>query len=215
MSRDEIVAKAEQTGIIAVIRLNNGESVLPVVDALLAGGVFALEVTMTVPNAVELIRVLAERKDQRILLGAGTIMNVETARTVIDYGADFIVSPVLIPELIDLAHEYGKPAFIGAFSPTEIFKAWNQGADVVKVFPASRLGPKYFKDIHGPLPEIKLTPTGGVNLQNAEDFIRCGASFLGVGTSLLDKELIAGKNWQKLTEKAARFKEAVKRARLK
>ncbi len=213
MDREEIVSKAEQAGIVAVIRLHNGQSVLPVVDALLAGGVFALEVTMTVPNAIELIQMLAQRKDDRILLGAGTVVDLETAGNVIDSGADFIVSPVLIPELIRFAHEHEKPAFIGAFSPTEIFQAWQQGADVVKVFPASRLGAKYFKDIHGPLPQIKLTPTGGVNLENAQEFIRNGASFLGVGTSLLDKQLIADENWQALTERAARFKKAVEQAR--
>jgi 2-dehydro-3-deoxyphosphogluconate aldolase/(4S)-4-hydroxy-2-oxoglutarate aldolase len=128
-------------------------------------------------------------------------------------GAQFVVSPVYNPAVVKLAHRFEKAVMPGAFSPTEILNAWNGGADIVKVFPATALGPKYFKDIHGPLPQVKLTPTGGVTLENAEEFIRCGAVCLGVGTALLDKEMIKKQDWQALAERARQFKAAVERGR--
>ncbi len=213
MTREQIVAEIEQSGIVAVIRLHNSDRALRITDALLNGGVNALEITMTVPNALRVIEEIAQRSDGSVILGAGTVVDVKTAQAVLDAGADFIVSPVLLPDLIEIAHKNNKPAFIGAFSPTEIFSAWQAGADVVKVFPASRLGAKYFKDIHGPLPQIKLTPTGGVNLHNAADFIRYGASFLGVGTSLLDTQLIRDNDWGGLSQRATQFKLTVQEAR--
>ena len=213
MKREDIVAELEKGGIIAVIRLQDGAKAAPIVEALLEGGVNSLEVTMTVPNAVEMVNELKQRFGDRILLGAGTVVTAEGARQMLSAGAEFIVTPVLLPPIVEIAHEQKKPAFIGAFSPTEIFRAWQAGADVVKVFPASRLGPKYFKDIHGPFPQIKLTPTGGVNLENAADFLQHGAVFLGVGSSLLDKKLIADKDWAGLAQRAAQFKGIIDRLR--
>ncbi len=213
MKREDIVAELEKGGIIAVIRLLDEAKAVSIVEALLQGGVNALEVTMTVPHAIEMVEKIKKQFGNRILLGAGTVMSVEAAQKMLEVGAEFIVSPIAVPGLIDIAHRHNKPAFVGAFSPKEIFATWQEGADVVKVFPASRLGPDYFKDIHGPFPHIKLTPTGGVNLGNASEFIRCGAVFLGVGTSLLEKQLIINENWEGLAERAAQFKKSVEQAR--
>lgn len=213
MKRTEIVSKIESRGIIAVIRLNSADKLSAIIDALITGGINALEITMTTPNAVEIIRETAGRVGEQFLIGAGTVLSCADAEAVIRAGAAFVVSPVSNPNLIKTCHAHDVPCFPGAFSPTEILQAWDAGADVVKVFPATALGPKYFKDIHGPLPQIKLTPTGGVCLDNAAEFIRSGAVFLGVGTSLLDKELIVRSDWEGLSKRARAFVTAVQTGR--
>src|SRR5262249_19533783 len=147
-----------------------------VVDALVDGGVRILEVTMTVPGAVDLIRALAPALPAEFLIGAGTVLDAVTAGRVIDAGAQFVVSPILKPQLIAACHEHDIVVMPGCFSPTEIHTAWDAGADFVKVFPATALGPTFFKDVRGPLPSIKLIPTGGVTLDNAGDWIRAGAA---------------------------------------
>ncbi len=184
-----------------------------VVDALLAGGVRVLEVTMTVPGAIELIRTLASALPPELVLGAGTVVDVETADRVIDAGAGFLVSPVLRPSLIELARRRDVPIMPGCFSPTEILTAWEAGADIVKVFPATALGPGYLKDIHGPLPAIKLMPTGGVTVTNAGDWIRAGAVAVGVGSALVDNVAVASENFAAITENARRIIEHVSQAR--
>ncbi len=214
MSRKEIVEKLEQLGIIAVVRLNGSDYLLEIIDALAKGGVRALEITMTTPNAVKIIRDISQSLSLDFLIGAGTVLTSETAEAVIHAGAQFVVSPVFKPAIIDIVHKYDKAVLSGAFSATEILAAWEAGADIVKVFPATVVGPGYFKDIHGPLPQIKLTPTGGVTVDNAEEFIRCGAVCLGVGSALLDKQMIKNQDWQGLTERARQFKAAVERGRL-
>jgi 2-dehydro-3-deoxyphosphogluconate aldolase/(4S)-4-hydroxy-2-oxoglutarate aldolase len=168
---------------------------------------------MTTPNAIEIIRELSKNADDNFLIGAGTVLDAQTAGDVIDAGAQFVVSPILDKAIIDKTHEYHKISIPGAFSATEIYTAWSYGADVVKIFPATVVGPRYFKDIHGPMPDIKMTPTGGVSLANAAEFIKSGACCLGVGTSLLDKNMIAGDEWEKLAEKAAAFVAEVKKGR--
>ncbi len=213
MERLHILQTLESTGVIAVIRVNKADMLNYIVDALLQGGVKALEITMTTPNAIEIIQQISQAVGDVFLIGAGTVLDAQTAQAVIFAGAQFVVSPVFKPEVVEMAHRYDRPVFPGAFTPTEILQAWENGADVVKVFPAGRLGPQYFKDIHGPLPQIKLTPTGGVNLQNTADFIRAGASFVGVGTALLDREMIQNKNWRALSEHTAKFVQAVQKAR--
>ena len=190
MDRIEILNKIEESGVVAVIRLNGKENLDQIINSLASGGITAIEITMTTPNAVEYIQEFSSKYANKFLIGAGTVTDAEMAIKVIDAGAEFVVSPIIKPEIIHTAHEYEKVVFPGAFSPTEIFTAWENGADVVKVFPATALGPQYFKDIHGPLPYIKLTPTGGVSLENAADFMRAGAVCIGVGTSLLDKKMI-------------------------
>jgi len=213
MDRIEILRKIESSGVIAVIRLKGHEDLDQIITSLARGGITAIEITMTTPNAVEYINEFSSKYEKEFLIGAGTVIDPDTAKEVIDAGAEFVVSPVLRPEMIHAVHNYNKVVFPGAFSPTEILTAWEHGADVVKVFPATALGPKYFKDIHGPLPEIKLTPTGGVSLENAADFMRAGAVCLGVGTALLDKKMIAEENWSALEKRALQFKTEVEAGR--
>jgi len=212
-SRAAIVRAIEASGVIAVIRLQDPARLRAVVDALAAGGVRALEVTMTVPGAVELIRALAPTLSAEFLLGAGTVVNAETAERVIDAGARFVVSPVLRPEVIAVGHRHDVPVMPGCFSPTEILTAWEAGADVVKVFPATALGPTFFKDVRGPLPQVKLMPTGGVTIDNAGDWIRAGTVAVGVGTALLDAAAIAAGNYGVITENARRIVANVAKAR--
>jgi len=214
MNRQEIVQKIEETGILAVVRLNGSDNLDKIIEELANGGVRALEITMTTPNAVEIIRNISKTLSDEFLIGAGTVLDPDTAEAVINAGAQFVVSPVFKPAIIETAHKYDKAVLSGAFSATEILAAWEAGADIVKVFPATVVGPRYFKDIHGPLPQIKLTPTGGVTIDNAEEFIRCGAVCLGVGSALLDKQMIKNQDWQGLTERAQQFKAAVERGRL-
>ncbi|HDP67474.1 MAG TPA: bifunctional 4-hydroxy-2-oxoglutarate aldolase/2-dehydro-3-deoxy-phosphogluconate aldolase [Candidatus Marinimicrobia bacterium] len=213
MKRAVILETLERSGIIAVIRLRSADKLTEIIDALISGGIQALEITMTTPNAVEIIRDTSQNLSADFIIGAGTVLDSDTAVAVIRAGAQFVVSPVFKPEIISVVHQYDKVAIPGAFSATEILAAWESGADMVKVFPATVLGLRYFKDIHGPLPQVKLTPTGGVSLSNAEEFIRCGAVCLGVGSALLDKELIRKQDWTALTQRARQFKAAVARGR--
>ena len=169
---------------------------------------------MTVPNALEVLRKVAEKFSNDILLGAGTVLDGETARAAILAGAQFIVGPCLNIELIKVCKRYSKIVIPGAMTPTEILYAWEVGADIVKVFPAGNLGgPSYIKAIKAPLPHILLNPTGGVNLNNAGEFIRAGASIISVGSALVDKKAVAEKNFKELTNRAAKFLEEVKKAR--
>ncbi len=215
MNRTDVLAKIEACGVVAVIRLADISKLEGIIGALTGGGIYALEITMTTPDAPEIINQLARRHQGEFLIGAGTVLDTETARMVIQAGAAFVVSPVLNPQMIHLVHRYDRLMIAGAFTPTEILSAWENGADVVKIFPATALGPGYFKDIHGPLPQVKLTPTGGVTLENAADFIKAGACCLGVGTALLDKKMIADSDWQNLTQRASDFVAAVKKGRSK
>jgi len=205
MKREQITESLEESGIIAVIRLDDVARLEKIIQALSAGGIRALEITMTTPNAVDIIRSLARKLNKDFLLGAGTVLDTTSAEQVIDAGAQFVVSPVLNIDVIRKAHEFDKPCLPGSFTPTEILTAWQNGADIVKIFPATALGPRFFKDIHGPLPDIKMTPTGGVDLDNAAKFIEAGACCLGVGTSLLDKQMIANEDWPGLTALAKKF----------
>ena len=212
-SRADVLKVIEASGVVAVIRLRDPELVQGVVDALLAGGVRALEITMTVPRAVELIAQIAPKLPAEFLLGAGTVIDAQTARQVIDAGARFLVSPVYKPEVIDVCRERDVVAAPGCLTPTEILSAWEAGADVVKVFPATALGPGYIKDVLAPLPHVRLMPTGGVTKENAGDWIRAGAVALGVGTSMVDAKAVAERRFDVVTENARHFVDAVKQAR--
>jgi 2-dehydro-3-deoxyphosphogluconate aldolase / (4S)-4-hydroxy-2-oxoglutarate aldolase len=203
----------EQIGVVAVIRVKDPAQVRGVVDALAAGGVRALEVTMTVPRAVDLIREIAPTLPAGFLLGAGTVTDAETARAVIDAGAAFIVSPVFRPAVIEACHTGGVPAIPGCFSPTEILAAHEAGADVIKVFPATALGPQYIKDVRAPLPQVKLMPTGGVSIDNAGDWIRAGAVAVGIGSALLDMKAIDSGRLDVITANARRVIASVAGAR--
>jgi 2-dehydro-3-deoxyphosphogluconate aldolase/(4S)-4-hydroxy-2-oxoglutarate aldolase len=213
MSRLRVLKEIESTGVVAVIRMKEPAKLRSVVDAMIAGGVRALEVTMTVPGAVGLIETLARDLPEEFQLGAGTVLDPETARQVILAGASFIVAPALNLKTIEMAHRYDVAVLPGCFSPTEILTAWEAGADIIKVFPATALGPTFFKDMRGPFPQIPLMPTGGVTLANAGEWIKAGAQAIGVGTALLDTKAIADNNFRKITDNARTLVEAVQAAR--
>jgi len=213
VTRERVASAIEEAGVVAVIRLKDPERLRAVVDALIEGGVRALEVTMTVPGALDLIRGLARALPSSFLLGAGTVLDTDTAARVIDAGATFVVSPVLRRELVDVCHRDDVAWLPGCFTPTEILSAWDLGADIVKVFPATALGPTFFKDMRGPLPHVKLMPTGGVTLDNAGEWIRAGAVAVGVGTALLDAAAIAAGNYAVLRDNATRIISNVRAAR--
>jgi 2-dehydro-3-deoxyphosphogluconate aldolase / (4S)-4-hydroxy-2-oxoglutarate aldolase len=211
--RARVVAQIEQLGVVAVIRMKDPARLRAVVDALMQGGVRALEVTMTVPNAVGLIRELAPTLPDGFLLGAGTVVDGDTARAVIDAGAQFVVGPVLRPDVIRVCHERDVAAMPGCFSPTEILAAHDLGADIVKVFPATMLGPQFIKDVRAPLPQVKLMPTGGVTLDNAGDWIRAGAVAVGIGSALVDAKAIDAGRLDVITSNAQRVVASVAAAR--
>src|SRR6266481_6889965 len=177
--------------IVAVIRAESPDLLVDVAEALLAGGVEVMEVTFTVPRATQVLEKVAEKLGSRILLGAGTVLDTETARAAILAGAEFIVSPTVNVEVIELCRRYSKLVMPGALTPTEVVTAWQAGADVVKIFPSELTGPGYLKALAGPLPQIRLMPTGGVNLQTAEAFLKAGAFALGVGGSLVNPDAVA------------------------
>jgi 2-dehydro-3-deoxyphosphogluconate aldolase/(4S)-4-hydroxy-2-oxoglutarate aldolase len=212
-SREALTAAIEEAGIVAVIRMKEPAKLQAVVDAISEGGIRALEVTMTVPGAVELIAGLAPKMPAGFLLGAGTVVDAETAAKVIDAGARFVVSPVFRQSVIDACHKRGVPVTPGCFSPTEILDAWDGGADIVKVFPATALGPGYIKDVRAPLPQVKLMPTGGVTVDNAGDWIKAGAVAVGVGSGLLDAKAIAAADYGVLRSNAERIVANVRAAR--
>ena len=213
MQRTDITATIEQLGVVAIIRLQDPTAVRGIVDALAEGGVRALEVTMTVPRAIELIGELAPTMPKGFLLGAGTVVDAETTRRAVGAGAQFIVSPVFRPEVIAAAHEQGVPVMPGCFTSTEILNAWDAGADVVKVFPATSVGPGYLKDIRGPLPHVKLMPTGGVSIDNVGEWLKAGAAAVGVGSALLDATAIAARNYAPIADNARRMIANVRAAR--
>ena len=210
MKKDAALELILSSKVIAVIRMSDTEKLAKVVEAVKAGGVKAIEITMTTPSALEIIAAMAKKKAPDVLIGAGTVLDPETAVQVIHAGADFVVSPVTDPAMITVCRRYDKLVAPGAFSPTEILRAWQSGADIVKVFPATSVGPKYFKDILGPLPHVRLMPTGGVSLENARDFIASGACCVAIGTALLDKKAIDAGDWDVLTRKAQALVDSMK-----
>ena len=212
-SRATVTAQIEALGVVAVIRLKDPGKLRAVVDAMADGGVRALEVTMTVPGAVDLIRALAPSLPDGFLLGAGTVTDAATAHAVIDAGARFVVGPVFRPDVIAACHERNVPAMPGCFSPTEILAAHECGADIIKVFPATMLGPQYLKDVRAPLPQVKLMPTGGVTLDNAGDWIRAGAVAVGLGSALLDPKAIESSRFDVIAANARRVVANVAAAR--
>jgi 2-dehydro-3-deoxyphosphogluconate aldolase/(4S)-4-hydroxy-2-oxoglutarate aldolase len=204
MSRKDIIQRIYDLGVVAVIRLQDVNKLSKVVGALHSGGVKAIEITMTVPNAVAMIRSLASSIPSDVLLGAGTVTDLQTAKDVINAGAQFVVSPILNINMINTCNVADIAAIPGCYTPTEIFAAWDAGADVIKLFPATSLGPRYLKDIAGPFPYIKMLPTGGVTIDNIGEWIAAGAVAVGIGSDLLDKKAIEQENYKALTERALR-----------
>jgi 2-dehydro-3-deoxyphosphogluconate aldolase / (4S)-4-hydroxy-2-oxoglutarate aldolase len=213
MTRSDITQRIEQHGVVAVIRIKEPDRLRAVIDALAAGGVRALEVTMTVPRAIELIAEIAPTLPTEFLLGAGTVLDAGTAARAIDAGARFIVSPVYRQSVVATCHARDVPAMPGCLTPTEILGAWEAGADIVKVFPATTLGPGYLKDVRAPLPDVKLMPTGGVTIDNAGDWIKAGAVAVGVGSALVDAAAVASGNYHVIEGHARRIVANVQAAR--
>lgn len=213
-NREEICKRVESVGLVPVVRAPSPELAIQACEAILAGGVSVFEITMTVPDSATVIRMLRARLGERALVGAGTVLDAAGARACIDAGAEFIVSPGFDAALIATAHEAGIPAMPGALTPTEVITAWKAGADVVKIFPASAVGgASYLKALKAPLPDVKLMPTGGVNLTTAKDFVLAGAVALGVGSELVDLNALKKGEASLLTERARAFVQAVTDAR--
>jgi 2-dehydro-3-deoxyphosphogluconate aldolase / (4S)-4-hydroxy-2-oxoglutarate aldolase len=214
MSKASDLARLGASGIVAVLRAASGERLADVAEALLAGGVDVMEVTFTVPSAHRVIEQLSQRLGNRILLGAGTVLDPETARLALLSGAEFVVSPALNLDVIRLCRRYDKLVLPGAFTPTEVLAAWEAGADVVKIFPSDVAGPTYLKALRGPLPQVRMMPTGGVNLDTAGDFLRAGAFALGIGGSLVDPQAVAAGDLASIEKTARRYVEVVRQSRL-
>ena len=213
MRKLEQMQQIEACGMIAIIRANSADELIEAAAAIHAGGVNVIEVTMTTPNALQVINDVSSTYGDTVLVGAGSVLDAETARAVMLSGADFIVSPVTKSDVIEICNRYGKVVIPGAFTPTEILMAWETGADYVKVFPSSGVGADYIKDVKAPLPQIPLVPTGGINAENAADFITAGATALGVGSALVNNQLIAAGEFGILTERAEKLVKEVQRAR--
>lgn len=213
MSKTSLLKRVIECGVVAVIRSDRGDVLGDVAEALAHGGVTAVEVTFTVPRAPRVLETVADRLGNSVVLGAGTVLDPETARIAILSGAEFIVSPTLSLGVIEMCKRYGKLVFPGAFTPTEILSAWQAGADIVKVFPSEVTGPGYLKAIHGPLSSIRLMPTGGVNLETAADFLRAGACALGVGGALVSPKAIAGGDFAQIESQARQYIEIVRKTR--
>jgi 2-dehydro-3-deoxyphosphogluconate aldolase/(4S)-4-hydroxy-2-oxoglutarate aldolase len=213
MSKPEQLDRVARGGVVAVMRASSGELLVDVAEALLAGGVEAIEVTFTVPGAPKVIEQVADRLGDRILLGAGTVLDPETARIALLAGAEFIVAPTVDTRVIELCRRYDKAIMPGALTPTEVVTAWQAGADVVKVFPSDLTGPKYLKALHGPLPQVRLMPTGGVNLDTAAEFLRCGAWALGIGGSLVEKDAVKSGDMARIESLARQYTQIVRETR--
>jgi len=212
-ARMAVVDRIIAAGVVAVVRLDDGSQLLEVARALGDGGVRAIELTMTVPRAVALIESLAAELPADFLLGAGTVLDAATAREVIRAGARFVVSPVFKNEIVEACGEAECAVMPGAFTPTEILQAWDAGADIVKVFPSTSLGPAYFKDLRGPLPHVRLMPTGGVTRENVAEWIRAGAVAIGAGSALVDPAAVKAGRFDAIRGNARAFVESVAIAR--
>ena len=212
-SRLDAVGRIVTSGVVAIVRLEDARALGRVATAIKNGGVDVIEFTMTTPGALDIISHCANEFGDRVLLGAGTVLDAETARAAILAGARFLVSPTFNPRVVTTAHRYDVAVLPGVLSPTEMITAWEQGADLLKVFPATALGPQYLKDVLAPLPHLRLVPVGGVSLENTEAFIRAGAVAVAVGSNLVDKQAVKEGRWEVLTELARRFTQTVQDAR--
>jgi 2-dehydro-3-deoxyphosphogluconate aldolase/(4S)-4-hydroxy-2-oxoglutarate aldolase len=213
-TREKTLKTIREVGVVPVVRAESADEALKIVDAVLAGGVNILEITMTVPGAIGVMETVAKRFGDKVLLGAGTVLDAETARAALLAGAEFVVSPGTNLDVIHLCRRYSKPVLPGALTPTEVVNAWQAGADVVKVFPCDAVGgPKYIKALKGPLPQVEMVPTGGVSLTTTVDFIKAGAVAVCVGGELIDKAAVKAGKFEVLTENARKFVHLVKSAR--
>ena len=205
MDRTANIQRVFDLGLVAIIRAPSGDQLVDVARALLDGGIDVIEVTFTVPGAVRILEQVRKELGDSVLLGAGTVLDPETARTAILAGAEFIVSPIVNTSVIEMCNRYSAAVMPGALTPTEVMTAWDAGADVIKIFPANIGGPGYLKALHGPLPQVKLMPTGGVNLQTLESYFQAGACAVGLGSSLVTREALAKGDLQAIRDLAAAF----------
>ncbi|MFN8593684.1 MAG: bifunctional 4-hydroxy-2-oxoglutarate aldolase/2-dehydro-3-deoxy-phosphogluconate aldolase [Thermomicrobiales bacterium] len=213
MKTNAPLAAVEEDGVVAVVRLNDLSKAAPLTAALVAGGLRVVEFTFTNPAAAGAITVAREALGERALIGAGSVLDAETARIAILAGASFVVTPTVSLPVISTCQRYGVATVIGALTPTEMLTAWEGGATYVKVFPASLGGPRYLRDVLAPLPQLKLIPTGGVALDNAADFIRAGAAAVALGSNLVDARSVANEDWPTLTARATAIVTEIARAR--
>ncbi|GAB6165388.1 bifunctional 4-hydroxy-2-oxoglutarate aldolase/2-dehydro-3-deoxy-phosphogluconate aldolase [Thermostilla marina] len=213
MSTKSTLDRILDCGIVAVMRAPSGEMLADVAEALHAGGVTAMEVTFTVPAAHRVLEEVAARLGDKIVLGAGTVLDSETCRIAILSGAEFIVAPTVNRDVIAMCKRYSKPVMPGAFTPTEVLTAWEAGADVVKIFPSDVVGAKYLKVLKGPLPQVRMMPTGGVNLDTAASFLEAGACALGVGSALVEKKAVRDRDFARIENLAKQYVEIVRATR--
>ena len=205
-----IISLLTDPGIIAIVRTQQAAQVEPLFEALIAGGVRAIEITMTTPNALAAIREAREKIGERALIGVGTVLEADTCRAAIAAGAEFVVTPICRTELVAVAHAAGCPIMLGAYTPTEAQLAHEAGADFIKVFPADGLGPGYIKALRAPLPHLRIVPTGGVDVHNVADFLKAGCVALGVGSALVSAKILQEADWPELTRRASALVKAVR-----
>lgn len=214
LTKQQIIERLRNPGVIAVVRARRTEQVVPLTEALVAGGVIAIEITMTTPNAIAAITEAGSKLGGRALIGVGTVLEEQTCQSAIEAGAQFVVSPICRRELIPIAHQAAKPIMLGAYTPTEAHLAHEAGADFIKIFPADTLGPNYLKALRAPLPHLQLVPTGGVDLKTIGDFFKAGCAAVGAGSSLIAKEVLEKDDWATLARVAAEFVKAARAARV-
>jgi len=212
-TKQQIIEQLLNPGVIAVVRAKRADQVVPLAEALVAGGVIAVEITMTTPNAIAAIKEASAKLGDRALIGVGTVLDEATCRAAIAAGAQFIVSPICRRELVPIAHQSEKPIMLGSYTPTEAQLAHEAGSDFIKIFPADTLGPNYIKALRAPLPHLRIVPTGGVDLKTIGDFFKAGVAAVGAGSSLISKEVLEKDDWGTLTKVAAEFVKAAQAAR--
>ncbi len=212
-SKQQIIEQLLNPGVIAVVRAKRADQAVPLAEALVAGGVVAVEITMTTPNAIAAIKAASDKLGTRALIGVGTVLDEQTCHAAIAAGAEFVVSPICRRELVAIAHKADKPIMLGSYTPTEAQLAHEAGSDFIKIFPADTLGPNYIKALRAPLPHLKIVPTGGVDLKTIGDFFKAGVAAVGAGSSLIAKEVLEKDDWAALTKTAAQFVQAARAAR--
>ncbi len=212
-SKSQIISLLTNPGIIAVVRAQKPEQVIPLSEALIAGGVIAIEITMSTPNAIAAIRDARQKLAERALIGVGTVLDAKTCCEAIEAGAEFVVTPICRTEFVSIAHAADRPIMLGAYTPTEAQIAHEAGADFIKIFPADTLGPGYIKALRAPLPHLKIVPTGGVDVHNVADFLKAGCAAVGVGGSLVTAKMLQEGDWVGLTKLAEEFVNAARNAR--
>ncbi len=213
MKREEVLTRLTECGVVAVIRAPSADLLVDIAKALLEGGVIGIEVTLSTPNAFVAIEKVVHTLGRDVIVGVGTVLDTGACAAAIHAGAEFVVSPVFDPAIVETTRRLGKVSVPGALTPTEILNAWSAGADVVKIFPAGGVGPQYIRDLLAPMPFLRLTPTGGVSAANATDWIRAGALMVGAGSTLVTKDAMANKDWAAITRNSREFVAAVRTAR--